>query len=437
MGGGSRVNGFTAGESVAWRLCRASMTAFVIGVVVALAVCVPARAYVYWTASSGTLGRANLDGSGVNQSFIGGVNGPGGVAVDGSHLYWAQANEIRRANLDGSGAGQPFIGGASTPIGVAVDSAHVYWINNGFGTLGRANLDGSAVDNNFIVGLSYPYGVAVDSAHIYWANYGTQEIRRANLNGSGAAQPFISGVGQPIGVAVDAAHVYWVDRFGRIGRANLDGSGVQYDFISGLNAPNLIAVDGGHIYWTNVFTDEIWRANLDGSGASQLTTGAMKPVGVAVDSLPSSGRRPGAGPTTGQGPAFTSASLSNRSFAVGRAATPLTGAAAAAHGTTVLYGLSEVATVHLGVQRAARGRRSGTRCVKPRRSNRHARPCKRWLDVGGLTRSSKAGPNRVAFTGRLGRRPLGRGGYRFALDARDAQRRRSAVRYLPFRIVRR
>lgn len=40
-------------------------------------------AYVYWTNMDGnTTGQANLDGSGINQSWITGCNSPYGVAVD-------------------------------------------------------------------------------------------------------------------------------------------------------------------------------------------------------------------------------------------------------------------------------------------------------------------------------------------------------------------
>jgi hypothetical protein len=84
-----------------------------------------AEAAVYWTnAGANTVGRGNLDGSGVNQSFITGANNPQGVAVDGSHVYWtnAAANTVGRANLDGSGVNQSFITGANLPAGVAVDS---------------------------------------------------------------------------------------------------------------------------------------------------------------------------------------------------------------------------------------------------------------------------------------------------------------------------
>ena len=132
------------------------------------------------------------------------------MAVDAAHVYWANLVDgtIGRANLDGTGVNQSFITGAIVPCGVAVDGAHIYWANAGAGdTIGRANLDGTGVDQGFISGASNPCGVAVDGAHVYWANGGNGTIGRANLNGTGVNQSFIAGASGPCGVAVDAVDV--------------------------------------------------------------------------------------------------------------------------------------------------------------------------------------------------------------------------------------
>jgi hypothetical protein len=57
-----------------------------------------AHAYVYWAAvgpagdgSGTTIGRADLDGSGVTHDLIGDASGPAGLAVDGGHIYWANS----------------------------------------------------------------------------------------------------------------------------------------------------------------------------------------------------------------------------------------------------------------------------------------------------------------------------------------------------------
>jgi hypothetical protein len=77
-------------------------------------------------------------------------------------VYWAnESRTIGRANLDGTGVDRSFIPAGGFP-GVAVDAAHVYWTNE-FGTIGRANLDGTGVDHSFITGAGRPWGVAVDA----------------------------------------------------------------------------------------------------------------------------------------------------------------------------------------------------------------------------------------------------------------------------------
>ncbi len=92
--------------------------------------------------------------------------------VDGSHVYWTNWNlgsigtgTIGRADLNGSSVDQSFITGASDPQGVAVDGSHVYWTNGsgkGF-SVGRSNLDGTSVDQTFISLASPAEGIAVDS----------------------------------------------------------------------------------------------------------------------------------------------------------------------------------------------------------------------------------------------------------------------------------
>jgi hypothetical protein len=297
-----------------------------------LALAPRAEAFVYWTNPlDRAIGRANLDGTGVDNSFITGVGPqfgndsvPDGVAVNSTHLYWvssgvrrsggvlAQALTIGRANLDGTAPNHRLIANVSASgwrPGIAVDDAHVYWVsrfadedsNPGTGAIGRANLDGTGVDENFITGLEYPHeAVAVDGSHLYWTilsqdPFPTHRIGRANLDGTGVDENFITLTFEALsipGLAVDDEHVWWSSsaRFNAaIDSANLDGTGTERVINIGEeddydeSVCGGVAVDNTHLYWTNRFG--IGRARLDGTRVNHdfITT---DPCGrLAVDGL--------------------------------------------------------------------------------------------------------------------------------------------------------
>jgi virginiamycin B lyase len=269
-----------------------------------------------------TIGRARLDGTGVEHSFVSGAGRrPCGVALDRKHIYWAElqggkvgspdkGGAIGRANRDGSAVNASFI---PTPgpmrglgdCGVAIAGGHIYWASVDNGTIGRANLDGSGVDGQFIPGLAItrstspisngggPCGIAVAGKYIYWINFvegaTPVAIGRANLNGTGVNKRFIPGhPANGCGIAVAGGYIYWTnDMFVKsryaIGRANLDGTGVNHRFIRTAGIPCGVAAYQGHIYW-GVWkggyahpSTTIGRANLDGTGIDdQFITGIQE-----------------------------------------------------------------------------------------------------------------------------------------------------------------
>jgi virginiamycin B lyase len=285
----------TALKGRADRRVAPAMLAAALGVLVLACTSPRAQAYVYWTStsSSGTVGRANLDGGGANDSFIRAGHPSFGLAVDPAHLYWTTSNgHIARANLDGTEADQAFIPDVN-PAHLVVDGTYIYWTR--FGTsIGRARLDGTAVDNNFIAGDEElgtdnmaPSNLAISGPYIYWLNDG-RTIGRANLDGTGVIVAFIKNTGSDIatGLAVDGAHIYWTDQQkNTIGRANIDGSGVNPRFIAAGLDPFDIALDATHIYWSKDAPSAIGRANLDGTGVNQKFIAAGPGASLAVDGL--------------------------------------------------------------------------------------------------------------------------------------------------------
>ena len=187
--------------------------------------------HIYWTnLADDAIGRANLDGAGVDPDFIAAPGGQSGselnhgVAVDDKHIYWTTSifysggsGTVGRADLDGTQVDAQFISGISPTGGIAVDVAHIYWTqlqpNRRDGTIARSNLDGSGVESLISIADFVPANVAVDDKHVYWTAYhyfrGGGGIDRANLDGTGVDDFMIAGGGNSLG------RVLIVDALGR------------------------------------------------------------------------------------------------------------------------------------------------------------------------------------------------------------------------------
>ena len=105
-------------------------------------------------------------------------------------------------------------------------------------------------------------------------------------------------------------------------------------------------------------------------------------------------------------------------------------------GTTLRLRLSENASVTVTVQRPQSGRRSGKRCVAPRKGLRKKKKCTRYVSVGSTSYNGHQGDNRFAFSGRLGRRALRPGRYRLSARGKDAAGNISAPKNLTITIIR-
>ena len=295
---------------------RPSPTAFAILLallILPLVLAPRAEAYIYWShVGTGTIGRANLDGTGVDPSFF--DHRAVAMTVDARHIYWSHGGDdgaVRRAKIDGTGVDPKFItglvpvicdrGGCTGLTDLAVDAAHIYGTGTYANTIGRANLDGTRVDQNLFT-ASLPLGLGVDASHVYWVTFDPSTmalyrdaVGRANLDGTTVDENFIGGLNTAVDVAADADHVYWTSASGTgglptIGRANLDGTEVDRDFItittSVAYTDATLAVDDSHLYWTNEVEGTIGRANLDGTEVDErFISGLDYPTEIAINAL--------------------------------------------------------------------------------------------------------------------------------------------------------
>ena len=200
---------------------------------------------VYWTEktgeNSGTINSANLNGSDVTE-LVSVRSVPMGIAVDtaGRKLYWtASSGKIKRANLNGSGSENVVPGGLDTPMDLALADGNVYW-TQGNGSVRFASLTGQIRSRPISTGSDTPGSLAISGGKVYWtektaASAGT--INSANLNGTDVRE-LTSIRSVPMGIAVDTARskLYWTASSGKIKQANLNGSGAK-NVVSGLGSP--------------------------------------------------------------------------------------------------------------------------------------------------------------------------------------------------------
>jgi hypothetical protein len=214
--------------------------------------------HLYWTNSGledvlgpvtggGTIGRAELkdDGSGIE-------------------------GEPEPAFICGENPSQPGERLVSNPQGIAVNASHIYWANAALGqavhrTIARAAIDGKGADENFFQtqGNTLPYGVALDATHLYYDQDGSLEpffgyVTRITLAGEGEETAFVGKPGLR-GIAVDSGHLYWTTQgeggaIGRISLSQFENCGgnpsCEKQFLTPEGTPFGLAASGGRLYWS-------------------------------------------------------------------------------------------------------------------------------------------------------------------------------------------
>lgn len=222
----------------------------------------------FWIEYDGPfLNRTGIDGSGVAEivaevpvssskaSFA-------RLAVDSTRAYWAMASppSVWSAPLDGKHVTPTAIAGATgvketaqSPYGVAVNATHVYWADQGAATIKRRALSDLGTDKlaDVFVAESGPHDLALDADNVYWLNT-AGDIRARPLDGatSTAVLASLSAPGESI--AVDDQYVYFTQYadLGSVGRVRKSGGAVEV-LAPKQNYPYGLTQDCTSIYFTN------------------------------------------------------------------------------------------------------------------------------------------------------------------------------------------
>lgn len=173
-------------------------------------------------------------------------------------------------------------------------SSEIFFIEYGNTIINKLTLDGSGtvspvLDMTGMSGLGMAYDATGNK--IYFSDFevsGEGKIWRVNLDGSGLEE-LVTGIADPYGIALDVTNgkVYWTDDAGNISRANLDGSSPEIGLVNVVGGQMRaidLDVENNKMYFYEVFAEDLYVADLDGSNASVLVAGVYG-YGIKVDTV--------------------------------------------------------------------------------------------------------------------------------------------------------
>lgn len=268
-----------------------------------------------WTESGIQIVKANYDGSS-EEVIVADSNAEGFMSFSDSldKLYFRNPEKsILACDADGANLGVVKLN-ANLPyleeISLSSDNEKIYLLNKNTDMIQRCNVDGTQLEDvmTSTTNSDYTISLAVDNVngHIYigetynrWTSAKVQ-IKKVDLDGTNPVTLIPSHTGRLSNLQVDplGGKLYWADKYSGpspppgtiitddIKRANLDGSSVE-TILSDIAGLKGLALDtlNGKIYWTakGDLQGAVNRADLDGTNVENIVSVPITLFAINVD----------------------------------------------------------------------------------------------------------------------------------------------------------
>lgn len=321
------------------------------------------------------------------------VSGPAG------HLYTASGDKVIDIDPANPAGATNFTVPGMGARGIATGSDGTLWVAD-FGGQRIVNVKTDGTGQTFYATPGGPQEVgAGPNAQVAFANPGGIPQTIGRISPGGQPQSVNVPGTDPFGIAFGADDAYWHANFANatVTRMTTDGqtSSLPMPAASG---PRWIAAGPGNTLWVSLETSE----------KVARITGVEKPADTTT--------------TTTTDPTTTTTTTPDTKA-------PVVGGVALTR-TSLRLTVSEGSGLTVRIERATKGKKSGSKCVKATRKNRKAKGCTRWVSAGSLKAIAPSGQAKLKLAAKLAK-----GSYRVTITAKDGAGNAAAAKTVRFSIT--
>ncbi len=207
--------------------------------------------YVYWTNNYGnTVMRMPLSGSVAPVTIATNQLSTSAMAIDATNLYWSTSSSVMKATLSNLTV-STLVGGVTDAVGVAVDSTYAYVALTGDDYIIKVLLSNGSVAAQLTGFQNNPYWLAIDSSNVYFTNQASSgDAHQVGQNASMNAGISLGATALPQGIAADGVNVYWAGN-NTIYKAPVGAVNGGKAIATNQNGASFVALDATSVYWTN------------------------------------------------------------------------------------------------------------------------------------------------------------------------------------------